>query len=88
MCPLCNECTPWHLNDICLVTQINRLFDNIFSVIFALIMNIWGNFCKKKKNKNKYLVKSAVFFLEFWKRHSKKLSHHWGVLDYERDEVK
>ncbi|RNA27911.1 anoctamin-7-like [Brachionus plicatilis] len=66
MCPLCTECTPWHLNDICMATQINRLFDNIFSVLFALMMNIW----------------------EFWKRHSKKLSHLWGVLDYERDEEK
>ena len=44
MCPLCKECTSWHLNDICMATQLNRMFDNIFTVLFALIMNLWGIF--------------------------------------------
>ncbi|CAF0843667.1 unnamed protein product [Brachionus calyciflorus] len=71
MCPLCKDCTVWHLNDICMATQLNRMFDNVFTVLFAFIMNLW-----------------AIFFLEFWKRYSKRLGHLWDVLDYERDEEK
>jgi hypothetical protein len=43
MCPLCaEECTSWHLADICFATKLNRMFDNVFTVIFSLIMNLWG----------------------------------------------
>ena len=48
MCPLCDDCTRWHLADICFTTKLNRLFDNLFTVFFSLSLNIW---CKRlKKN--------------------------------------
>ena len=28
----------------------------------------------------------AVFFLEFWKRTSARLSHHWDVMNFEEEE--
>ena len=42
MCPICKECTTWNLSDICTPAKINRMFDNVFTVLFALIMNFWG----------------------------------------------
>ena len=32
-----------------------------------------------------YLI-LAVFFLEFWKRTSARLSHHWDVMNFEEEE--
>ena len=41
MCPLCDDCTNWHLGDICFTTKLNRMFDNVAIVIYSLILNIW-----------------------------------------------
>jgi hypothetical protein len=93
MCPLCEECTLWHLSDICTTSKLNRLFDNVFTVVFSFITNIWCNynfsiehFCNQVVN-HSFILLEAIFFLEFWKRHSKKLAYLWNVLDYERNEV-
>jgi len=55
MCPLCDECTSWHLSDICSTQKLNRLFDNCFTVIFSVLMNVWGEYqyIKYKNNMNK-----------------------------------
>jgi len=36
--------------------------------------------------KNFLFFISAVFFLEFWKRTSARLSHHWDVMNFEEEE--
>jgi hypothetical protein len=41
MCPLCKDCTHWHLADICFTTKLNRLFDNIATVVYSLVLNLW-----------------------------------------------
>jgi hypothetical protein len=34
-----------------------------------------------------FLVIWAVFMLEFWKRKEKMTALHWGVMDYEQEEL-
>jgi hypothetical protein len=41
MCPMCDDCTNWHLGDICFTTKLNRMFDNVAIVIYSFILNIW-----------------------------------------------
>lgn len=52
MCPLCQECTRWHLSDVCTTQKVNRLFDSFFTVGFAFLMNIWGNYLTKDETLN------------------------------------
>ena len=90
MCPLCRECSSWHLSDICSTAKLNKMFDNIFTVIFSSIINFWGilTFIKVYLNTLKAIFCfKAIFCLEFWRRHSKQLAYLWGVLDYQQDEV-
>ena len=47
MCPLCDDCTTWHLGDICFTTKLNRMFDNVATVLYSLTLNIW---CKNTLN--------------------------------------
>lgn len=42
MCPLCEECSTWHLSDICLYKRIAYLFDHPGTVFYAIFMSFWG----------------------------------------------
>ena len=42
MCPLCEECDYWRLNDICLYKKIAYLFDHPGTVFYAIFMSFWG----------------------------------------------
>jgi hypothetical protein len=45
MCPLCEEeCSSWRLSDICSTSNLNRMFDNAFTVLFSLAVNFWCKF--------------------------------------------
>ena len=42
MCPLCNDCDYWNLEDICLYKKIAYLFDHPGTVFYAIFMSFWG----------------------------------------------
>ena len=42
MCPLCNDCDYWQLDDICLYKKIAYLFDHPGTVFYAIFMSFWG----------------------------------------------
>ncbi|CAF3378318.1 unnamed protein product [Rotaria sp. Silwood1] len=43
MCPLCDKtCSFWKLTESCAYAQISYVFDNIATVIFAILMSIWA----------------------------------------------
>lgn len=43
MCPLCDaKCDYWRLNETCSISQFAYLFDNNFTVAFAVFMSIWA----------------------------------------------
>ncbi|CAF2527310.1 unnamed protein product [Rotaria sp. Silwood2] len=43
MCPLCDKtCSFWKLSDSCTYAQISYVFDNVATVIFAILMSIWA----------------------------------------------
>ncbi|CAF1289364.1 unnamed protein product [Rotaria sordida] len=43
MCPLCDKtCSFWKLSDSCVYAQISYVFDNVATVIFAILMSIWA----------------------------------------------
>ena len=42
MCPLCNDCDYWQLDDICLYMKIAYLFDHPGTVFYAIFMSFWG----------------------------------------------
>ena len=43
MCPLCNDCDYWELEDICLYKKVSYLFDHPGTVFYAIFMSFWGN---------------------------------------------
>jgi hypothetical protein len=89
MCPLCDDCTNWHLGDICFTTKLNRMFDNVAIVIYSFILNIWCKYVILSKiiiSRVNSILFSAIGFLELWRLYSKKLNYKWGLLNYE-DEV-
>ena len=55
---------------------------------YSIFQNKIAFFIEVKNKYLKFFLFKAIFFLEFWKRQAKKLGHLWGVLDYEKDEVK
>ena len=69
MCPLCESCSYWKLEDICEYKKIAYLFDNPGTVFYAIFMSFW-----------------AVTFLEYWKRKSASLSHHWDCMGFQEEE--
>ncbi|CAL8090502.1 unnamed protein product [Orchesella dallaii] len=45
MCPLCDHtCSYWKLSEKCGYSKISHLFDNDFTVAFALLMSVWTAF--------------------------------------------
>lgn len=45
MCPRCdNNCDFWYLRDACGYFRISHLFDNNFTIAFAVFMSFWGKF--------------------------------------------
>ena len=43
MCPICDEsCGLWKLQEACTITKVKHLFDNNFTVIFAVFMSLWA----------------------------------------------
>ncbi|XP_055585585.1 anoctamin-1 [Uranotaenia lowii] len=43
MCPQCDRiCDYWYLNSICKTSQIAHIFDNNFTIAFAVFMSIWA----------------------------------------------
>ncbi|XP_063720691.1 anoctamin-7-like isoform X3 [Symsagittifera roscoffensis] len=65
MCPLCDACATWKLSENCLNSWLAYLFDNGYTVFFAVFVSFW-----------------SVLFLEYWKRTSAVLAHHWDVFDF------
>lgn len=44
MCPLCDkDCDYWPLTEACLYTKMTHLFDNWFTLIFAILMSVWSS---------------------------------------------
>lgn len=51
MCPLCDgRCTYWKLESSCRYSRATYLFDNYGTMIFAVVMALWG------KSVAKYIV--------------------------------
>lgn len=42
MCPLCDGCDYWDLTDACLYSELTHTFDNIFTIIFSIVMSLWS----------------------------------------------
>ncbi|XP_038105895.1 anoctamin-5 isoform X2 [Culex quinquefasciatus] len=43
MCPTCDaKCDYWMLNDACTYSHISHIFDNNFTIVFAVFMSIWA----------------------------------------------
>ncbi|XP_062538662.1 anoctamin-5-like isoform X3 [Armigeres subalbatus] len=43
MCPQCDaKCDYWRLNDTCTTSQLAHIFDNNFTIVFAVFMSIWA----------------------------------------------
>lgn len=43
MCPQCDKyCDYWNLIDACTYSKLTHLFDNNFTVLFAIFMSIWS----------------------------------------------
>ncbi|XP_065083351.1 anoctamin-5 isoform X2 [Ochlerotatus camptorhynchus] len=43
MCPQCDaKCDYWKLSDTCSISQIAHIFDNNFTIVFAVFMSIWA----------------------------------------------
>lgn len=43
MCPQCDEqCDYWRLNETCIYSRLSNLFDNRLTVIFAVLVSLWG----------------------------------------------
>ncbi|XP_020601882.1 anoctamin-4-like isoform X1 [Orbicella faveolata] len=43
MCPRCDRgCPYWHLYDTCIYSKVAYVFDNEFTVVFAIFMSIWA----------------------------------------------
>lgn len=42
MCPRCDTCDYWYLNETCIFSRISNIFDNNLTVAFAFFMSFWG----------------------------------------------
>lgn len=43
MCPQCDKhCDYWNLREICTFSFIVHIFDNSFTVVFAILMSLWS----------------------------------------------
>ena len=42
MCPSCDTCTPWFLENTCSQKWIKHYFDNNTTVVFAVLMSLWS----------------------------------------------
>ena len=43
MCPMCDDpCPYWHLSDSCFQTRLSVVFDNPYTIFFAIFMTLWG----------------------------------------------
>ena len=56
MCPLCNDCDYWQLDDICLFKKIAYLFDHPGTVFYAIFMSFWG-----KNEKDDHMTQKITF---------------------------
>ena len=86
MCPQCTNCSTWPLYQICYYTRIAYLFDHPGTVFYAVFMSFWGKYRKKTKRNKIYVNFSAVTFLEYWKRKSASLAHHWDCMGFQDEE--
>ena len=43
MCPLCDTCEPWLLDDACVNTQIKYVVDNGSTIFFSIFVSIWAS---------------------------------------------
>eukprot|EP00054_Salpingoeca_dolichothecata_P028843 m.222330 g.222330 ORF g.222330 m.222330 type:complete len:1024 (-) comp26328_c2_seq1:26-3097(-) len=44
MCPQCNECDPWQLQETCSAYKASYIFDNEATIVFAFLMALWASF--------------------------------------------
>lgn len=42
MCPKCDSCDYWKLEDTCMEAKVTYVFDNYFTIGFAFLMSIWS----------------------------------------------
>ena len=42
MCPQCDNCRPWYLNETCSYVTMARVFDSHGTVFFAVFISLWG----------------------------------------------
>ena len=42
MCPQCDNCRDWYLNETCSYVTMARVFDSHGTVIFAVFISLWG----------------------------------------------
>ncbi|XP_036073311.1 anoctamin-9 [Oryzias melastigma] len=64
MCPRCDKrCDLWNLNDTCTYAKVNYLFDNISTVLFAIVMAIWATTLLElwKRHRAKHVSKWKVY---------------------------
>ena len=47
MCPECEKyCPYWRLDKSCSLSKVAYVFDNYGTVVFSIVMSIWGRFSK------------------------------------------
>ena len=48
MCPECDKyCPYWKLDKSCSVSKVAYLFDNYGTVVFSIVMSIWGEYLRE-----------------------------------------
>lgn len=43
MCPQCDMCDFWSINEACLHSKISHTFDNYLTIAFAIVMSCWSS---------------------------------------------
>ena len=53
MCPECDKyCPYWKLDKSCSVSKVAYLFDNYGTVVFSIVMSIWGEYLRNNEIMN------------------------------------
>ena len=63
MCPECEKyCPYWRLDKSCSLSKVAYVFDNYGTVVFSIVMSIWGRFSKNTlTNGNTRNAKYTIF---------------------------
>ena len=52
MCPQCDKCNFWYLNQVCISTKIAYVFNNEMAIVLAVLVSIWSLFLIKFWNRH------------------------------------